>query len=272
MSKNYFEGYYFKHQKDKNTVAFIPGIADNVAFIQVITNEKAYNYNFPSIKFGDIITIGDCEFSAEGVKIKLPDISGVIKYTGITPIKYDIMGPFKYLPMECSHGILSMHHKLTGNLNIENQTIIFDNGIGYIEKDSGRSFPKSYLWLQCNDFAEKLSIMVSIAKIPFLGLKFWGCLCVVYFQDKEYRMATYLAVKIIKATENEIILKQGKYLLKIDILPGISYKLAAPKNGKMKQTIRESNHTFARFRFFHKDNLIFDVKSENAGFECVNMD
>ena len=35
-------------------------------------------------------------------------------------------------------------------------------GLGYAEKDSGTSFPRSYLWMQCNDFSEPCSVMVSI--------------------------------------------------------------------------------------------------------------
>ena len=35
------------------------------------------------------------------------------------------------------------------------QTIDFTNGVGYIEGDSGTSFPESYVWVHCNDFSEK---------------------------------------------------------------------------------------------------------------------
>jgi len=269
MSDNYFEGYYFKHQAGDNTVAFIPGRAKDKAFVQVITNEHAYFYNFPKIELKDRVVAGSCEFSTEGIKIDLPDIQGEIQYSELVPIKYDIMGPFKYLPMECRHGVISIHHKLSGSLTIDDQKVLFDNGIGYIEKDSGCSFPKSYLWLQCSD--EKMSSMVSIAKIPFLGLKFWGCICVIYFDGREYRLATYLGVKIINASENKIVLKQGRYLLEIDIKPGTSQCLPAPKNGIMQGMIRESNNSFARFKFYYTDELIFDVQSQNAGFEYVNM-
>ena len=81
------------------------------------------------------------------------------------------MGPFAYFPfMECFHGVLSMKHRVSGSIVVNSKELIFNNGIGYIEKDWGRSFPKRYLWLQCNDFStEETSIMVSIADIPFLG-------------------------------------------------------------------------------------------------------
>ena len=78
------------------------------------------------------------------------------------------MGPFKYFPMECRHGIISMRHTLEGRLKLNGKEIDFTNGLGYIEKDSGRSFPSSYVWVQANDFDEPCSIMASVADIPFL--------------------------------------------------------------------------------------------------------
>ena len=43
-----------------------------------------------------------------------------------------IMGPFSYMEMECTHAIISLHHRCDGKLLI--QGIAFDaKGIGYIE-------------------------------------------------------------------------------------------------------------------------------------------
>ena len=36
MEKPYFEGWYFKHQKGDDMIAFIPGKADSGAFVQMI--------------------------------------------------------------------------------------------------------------------------------------------------------------------------------------------------------------------------------------------
>ena len=53
------------------------------------------------------------------------------------------MGPFSYLPlMECYHGILSMDHNISGSIDYNDQTIDFNEGRGYIEKDYGKSFSK----------------------------------------------------------------------------------------------------------------------------------
>ena len=78
--------------------------------------------------------------------------------------------------MQCRHGVVSMGHTVHGRVTVDGQTHVFGGGSGYAEKDSGRSFPKSYLWLQCNDFTPPCALMLSIAHIPFLGGAFTGCM------------------------------------------------------------------------------------------------
>ncbi len=252
----YFDGTYYKHQKDGYTICFIPGIASDSNFIQVITNDFSANYKFEN-----------CKFSKKGIKINLPDIYGEVKYSHLTPIKYDIMGPFSLFNMECRHEIVSMHHRLSGKLVVQGKEIDLSGGVGYIEKDSGRSFPKKYLWVHSNDFKEKCSIMVSIATIPFYFVNFMGCICVVVYGGKEYRFATYLGVKIIWYSEKRIVLKQGKHKLVIDVLKNEGHKLFAPKDGIMKNIIRESNNAEAVFRLYENKQLVFSLKSCNTSFE-----
>jgi tocopherol cyclase len=267
MFKNKFEGYYFKHQKGNQTVALIPGISKEFPFIQVITNKKSFNFKFDKIEMGTTINIGGCQFSEKGIKINTDIMQGEISYTDLTPIKYDIMGPFKFFPMQCRHGVVSMHHKIDGYLTIEGRKFDFSDGVGYIEKDSGTSFPKKYLWIHCNDFSEKCSIMASVAHIPFLGLEFMGCICAVVYKQKEYRFATYLGVKIVSYTENLLILKQGKYRLEIEIKSKNAHHLYAPKKGQMIDIIHESNSSFARFKLYSNESIVFELESENTSFE-----
>ena len=274
--KKIFDGMYYKHQKAEHTVAIIAGLSTgNHAFIQIITNDKSYYLNYPVsvCKFGEIIEIADNIFSSDGVKININEnsvlISGEIKYTELTPLKYDIMGPFGYLPMECRHKISSLHHRLDGGLSFNGNFIDFTDGIGYIEGDSGKSFPKSYAWIQFNDFTEKACVSVSIADIPFAGLRFQGCIGIVYVDGVEYRMATYLGVKIICCTENRIVIKQGKFCLDIEIGAGTEYKLIAPDKGDMTREIRECIVCEAKFRFMKGQLILFEQQTERASFEYV---
>jgi tocopherol cyclase len=285
--KSFFEGWYFKQQSREFSIAFIPGInisKDGIrySFIQIITKDKSYNINYDFKDFSisqdkRTIKIKDNIFSINGLilNIKNKDITvkGRLVYGDITPIKNNIMGPFAYFPfMECVHGVISLNHKVDGSLLINNEEVNFMDAKGYIEMDSGKSFPKTYLWVQSNDFKiEDTSVMVSIADIPFLGFEFKGCIAVVYYEGKEYRLATYNGVKLISYNENGLIIKRGRYKLKIDIKNLSPQSLLAPDGGDMRRTIHENISCNARFEFYKDKDLIFDLESYNTSFEYVTI-
>jgi hypothetical protein len=178
------------------------------------------------------------------------------------------MGPFRHLPMECCHGIISMKHAVTGILNIGGEKIVFSNDSGYIETDGGTSFPGKYLWLQCNRFPEECSVMAAVADIPFLFTNFTGCICAIIYKGKEYRIATYKGARVISSACNHIILKQGKLLFEADIAKkGNAYKLSAPICGRMSRIIRESNSASVRLRLWNDDKAVFDLASSGASYE-----
>ncbi|NLC43512.1 MAG: hypothetical protein GX783_04445 [Clostridiales bacterium] len=290
---SYFEGWYFKHTKEEELLAFIPGVhIDDVgnkkAFIQVISGEESFNinYDFKDTYISEdclFIRIGGNEFSKQGLKININTISttgqpvkchGKLHYTHLTPPESDIMGPFRFIPfMECNHGIISMRHKVIGSITLNGKEYTFHDHMGYIEKDWGSSFPEKYFWLQCNDFeTEKASIMIAIAEIPFFGLKFTGCICSVYLRGREYRLATYHKVKIKKLTKSEIVLKQGDYLLEINMEPSFEHNLMAPDKGKMSRMIKEAILGTAGFRFQIKNKTVFQGTSKNVSYEWVEYD
>lgn len=284
--KAYFEGWYFKNQFENNIISFIPGInikanGEKYSFIQIITKDKSYNinYDFNDFSISDdklTIKIKDNIFSTRGIILNIKNkdihIKGRLIYNDITPLKSDIMGPFKYFSfMECFHGILSLNHKVNGSLYINNEEIKFVDGKGYIEKDFGKSFPETYLWIQSNDFIiENTSVIVSIADIPFLGYKFKGCIAVVYYKEKEYRFATYNGVKIISYNEKGLVIKKGIYKLEIDIDGLSGQSLLAPNVGEMTRTIYENISCSAKFKFYKNDKLIFNLVSNTTSFEYVN--
>ena len=115
----------------------------------------------------------------------------------------------------------------------------FEGGLGYVEKDSGTSFPRSYLWMQCNDFPSACSIMISIAHIPFCGSSFRGCICAIVYQGREYRLATYKGVKVQAFTPEHICLSQGSLLLELDITsPHTGHPLCICRQGCGKEEKR----------------------------------
>lgn len=257
----YFEGTYYKHQKGSNTLCIIVGRSNSKRFIQVITKDFSVEVPFTN----------DNIFTNKGIKLNICTkeltLKGKIRYGKLSPIKYDIMGPFCLFPMECRHGIISMHHRLKGKVELNGEMMDFNDGIGYMEKDSGRSFPSSYVWVHANDFSDKTSIMASVADIPFYGLNFRGCICIIQYQGKEYRLATYLGVRVILCKSDRIILKQGKYRLEIRIKDSNQRKLSAPQDGEMTREIMESASCRAEFIFYKKNRQIFHLNSLQASFE-----
>ena len=294
-NKNYFEGWYFKNTNNENGISFIPGININdkekKAFIQVITNDASYyiNYNIQEFEYKITpfkIQIGKNIFSKNEIHIDIKEntqnlsIYGDIKYwdsKNITtsPLNPNIMGPFSYIPfMECNHAILSMQNNTQGSICINNKTINFNNATGYIEKDWGCSFPKTYIWCQSNNFQKtNASFMLSVADVPFKLLTFKGTICVLKTEKQEYKFTTYNNTKLIKYDVNNnilnITLKKGNYILNIKSKYNKGLKLSAPVKGKMSKDIFESISSEITVTLKKDNAIIFADTSKNCGLEIV---
>jgi len=116
--KQYFEGSYFKHQNNGKTLAVIPGKSMEEAFVHVVTDTEAYFITYPLVDYQKeaVLTIGNNIFSESGITLDIdrPELKlvGEINYGELTSINGDIMGPFKFFPMECPHGTRSTRHHL----------------------------------------------------------------------------------------------------------------------------------------------------------------
>lgn len=187
----------------------------------------------------------------------------------------NIMGPFSFIPfMECNHAILSMKHNISGFLTINDKNYDFNNGIGYIEKDCGSSFPTSYLWAQANNFEKQdASFFLSVATIPFSLFSFTGFICSFILDSKEYRFATYNGSKIVqyKKSKNNfnIKLKNKDYTLHIYSDNQNSFSLKAPRCGCMEKEIFESIDSNIYVCLSQNREILFEGISKNAGLEIV---
>ena len=275
----FFEGWYFKIEGETQTIAFI--VAANTkasgkiaASLQIITKENAYVIPYPSYQLSYTknpleITLGKNKFSLSGIHIdvKSKDINmnGYLKFSEVTPPRYNIMGPFSAIPfMECRHSVFSLWHTVSGEITLNGEKIKMD-GTGYIEGDRGESFPREYLWTHCN--YEENSIMLSVAEIPMLGRSFTGIIGFVYLKGKEYRIATYLGAKVVKMGNNFVEIKQGRFKLTAKLMKENSHKLNAPVGGCMSRLIKESVACEAEYSFSVSDKQILDFTTSNASFE-----
>lgn len=220
--RNYFEGWYFKlvDRRHSQVIAVIPGIfrGDNPqkshAFIQIFNGRHHQNYyfRFPVEQFDAArntfaVSIADNHFSTDHLILKLED-QGVTIRADLTfdelqtwPVRWlspGAMGPYAFAPfMQCNHAVVSMDHRIQGQLVIEGECIDFKSGRGYMEKDWGSSFPEAYVWLQCNHFEQQsCSVFVSVAKVPWVSGAFRGFIIGLLFDGQLYRFATYTGAQI----------------------------------------------------------------------------
>lgn len=274
MKRNYFKGWYFKCSGENQTVAFIPSFhCGNNAFLQIITDDNAFCLPFLRLKYCETplsVKIGYNVFSEKGIKldIKIDKLTarGALRFGELTPIRYDIMGPFGLVPfMQCRHSVYSMSHSVSGKFTLNGKQYVFLNGTGYIEGDCGTSFPKRYVWTQCH-FTNG-SIMLSAADIPLFGVCFTGIIGVVMLNGKEFRIATYLGAKLKYIGNNTITVSQGGCELTARLIKQNARPLSAPINGEMCRTIHESASSTAYYRFSYKGITICEFTSNRASFE-----
>lgn len=272
-----FSGWYYRIASHADTLALIPAYhqSENHRFcsIQVITKDQSWNVPYPCEalqKTKTAIQIGPNYFGDRGIHLELKsqDFSalGDLHLGPFTPIGYDIMGPFRFVPfLECRHMIRSMEHTVSGSLEINGKLYTFHNALGYLEGDRGRSFPKHYAWTQC--FFPGGSLMLSAAEIPIGPAAFTGTIAVVMWQGKEYRLATYLGAKVIRIQSGEVTIRQGPLLLSAKLLSQSGKPLLAPISGSMVRTIHEHVICRAAYRFQVHGQTVLHFTSDTAAFE-----
>ncbi len=272
--KSYFKGWYFKNQTDTEVISFIPAYhidrkGVHSASLQVITPEKSYRIFYPIEEFYNskgrlAVRLGNNLFSDRGIIINIKaeglDLSGRLYYTSFHPPGRDIMGPFRYAPLlQCRHSIYSMRHSIHGYLDLNGRRIEFHRGIGYTEGDLGRGFPSRYLWTQCSWRERSVnSLMVSAANVKLGCISFPGCICMIHYQGREYRLATYLGAKILVYSPKELWIKQGKIDIHVEILEKDENNLLAPVKGRMLRTVYESVNARVHYQLLQDGRTLFD--------------
>jgi len=299
--KVYFEGWYFKNvsAKHNNSLAIIPGIFRNetetYAFIQILDGNSKKSH-FIKFKYDDFeyssdkfdIKIGKNFFNLDFIKLDIERdnyrIFGQLNFKNHHPWEIErfspgAMGWYGFVPfMECNHAVLSFNNQVTGKILVNNNVYIFTKDKGYIEKDWGKSFPSSYIWMQSNSFTDPdLSLFLSIAKIPWLGNSFTGFIVGFYTKDKFYKFATYTGAKILKLkVENDffdIIIQDKDYIIEIKANKKIGGELNAPYSGSMAKRINESMNSSISIilsnRTKNSKRIIIEDDTNLAGIEFV---
>lgn len=275
--EKYFCGWYYRCQSDTQTIALIPSIhrtSENAfSSIQILTDEDSFHVAFAQADFkrhkGEL-SIGKNRFGNRGILLDMetPElkVSGNLLFGSFTPIKYDIMGPFRYIPfLQCRHSVFSMRHTVDGNLTVNGICYPFSNAVGYLEGDRGISFPREYVWTQC--FFPMGGLMLSVADVPLGRTHMTGIIGIVMLHGKEYRLATYLGAKVVSIGNEEVVIRQRNCTLTAKRLDTQGHPLQAPDFGAMSRTIFEHPSCKAYYRFEENGCTLLEWNATNAAFE-----
>ncbi len=298
-NSNYFEGWYFKQidPKKGKGISIIPGVSligeNRHAFIQLFDGfkNKSYYIQYPIESFKPEkdpfkVKIGDNRFSLSGLELDINadvSIKGSLSYSDnvLFPSHWYMrgaMGLYGYVPfLEIYHGLLSFDHTVNGSVTINGERHEFIGSRGYIEKDWGTSFPPSWIWMQANCFKdEKISFVIIIAVVPWMGLRIIGHVAVFYLNGEFFNLSTYYGSKLtdLEKTPTGIRLKieDHKNLLFVNASGGEFVNLKSPENGVMTGRTAESLSSVIEVSLYSKkeNKLLYTGVSSGAGLEIMD--
>ncbi|MBW2526103.1 MAG: hypothetical protein JRI23_18120 [Deltaproteobacteria bacterium] len=296
----FFEGWYVKlvDRLADERLALIFGAIDTEragdrhAFLQVFDGKRgtAANLRFDRGELSASesvldVTLGGAHLTERAVTLDLArdpgSLRGRIEFGPLHPWPISLrapgaMGWYAWMPfMECYHGVVSMDHELRGHLEWAGRRYDFDGGRGYLEKDWGRAFPSSWIWMQSNHFGEPgVSLMGSLARIPWIGRSFAGFIVGLLYQRKLYRFATYTGAKTerihVAGDDAHWVIYDRRHELEIRAHRGQTSALAGPTLDGMERTVDETLSGRIEVRLARRgwrSKVVFEGTGEPAGME-----
>jgi tocopherol cyclase len=296
---NKFEGWYFKLCSEAAAFAFIPGIFHGDSnmrphsFLQVLDGPSvAYDYIiFPAESFRASakkleLAVGENSFSLSGIRLdtgnsSFGSLKASLRLDNVR--KWDCggkahrsMGFYNFLPfMECYSQVCAMDMEVSGYVSIGGRTYEFENGRGYVEKNWGKQFPLSWLWVQCNCFEHtKASLSASVGHIPFILGSFRGFLIGLQTEMGFYGFTSMNGSKLEvrqAGRDRAITAESGRY--RLDIITGTSedaFVLCnAPKDGQMIPLVRETLTAAVHIKLaeIHTGRVLLEDTGRNTGIE-----
>lgn len=302
--KNFFEGWYFKivDKNNSHKFAFIPGIAlgenskQNHSFIQVVDGKdidyKYLKFKQDSFRFDNNnlkIHVSSNMFSLEKISLFLhyqnknttKHIKGILNFKNLSKWPDSILNPgsmgfYNYLLfMECYSQVCSLDGDIEGCLEIDGEIIDFTGGKVYIEKNWGKSFPKSWVWIQSNSFENKsVSVTCSLATIPFPIKDFRGFLIGVTINGQFISFTTINNSKLnLVSLGQDVELTASKNNLKLTLKTRTNLDdfvlCMAPKNGHMIPLVKETLNGTVKIILEDTDSheIIFMGVGKSTGVE-----
>lgn len=281
---NFFEGWYFKEQCEELTIAFIPEVSYDEdgklsGSLQIVLPDRSYYYTYQNpinmnLNRTMFIVMEKNVFTDACIHIDIEEedlmIKGDIYFDREKGRKFNVMGPLTVFPLPCKHGILSMEQRLSGTLEIDGKVYDFNGGKGYLETDFGKSFPRRYMWSQCNWFdSTDCQIAVAAATIPLGPIPIMGTFACINYEGQRYKLATYKGAEVEKIGEKGFKITQGPYIFEGRRQGGNAIELKSPEMGKMESATREYLVCNMEYRLRKRGVEIFYVRSSHGSYEFL---
>ena len=294
----FFEGWYYKlvDANGEHPMALIPGVfrgqnaVERHSFIQVLDGARgtAHYVRFPETEFevqprSLDARVGRSRFTERWLTLDIQErdchLCGEVTLGELVPwpstlFSPGVMGWYAWAPfMQCYHGVVSLDHTLAGSLTYNDRILRFDGGRGYIEKDWGRAFPASWIWMQSNHFDQpNLCVTASIAIIPWLWTSFAGFLVGVWHAGQLYRFTTYTGARIeqLEVADQHVrwVISDRRYRLEIDATRAAGAELLGPTHVDMGVRVAETLSAEITIRLTCANGKqVFAGTGRNAGLE-----
>ncbi len=301
----FFEGWYYKlvDARGKRLLAVIPGVylgkspEERLAFVQIFDGNsgEVWFQSYPLSDFHSAdgifdIRIGESRFTAGYLSLDIQrddlQLHGELQFPSIIPWPVTlkspgIMGWYAWAPfMQCYHGVVSLDHRIDGEVKLNDEVIDFSSGRGYIEKDWGRSFPSAWVWFQSNHFHRPgISLTASVAIIPWIrGRSFPGFIIGLLHDGFLYRFATYTGAKIEQFAIDEatisLSVRDRRHRLEmVAQRAATTGQLYAPSERGMERRIPETLGATVEVQLSTvkggNSQIIFQETGRHAGLEAV---
>lgn len=287
-----FEGWFCKIDDRVNDlmVSVILGYATHrgtehafIQFTSSLDHQTAYiSYPIEELAWERdpfVLKIGNNRFSEQGIQLDFEmagrEVKGDLAFGPFETIREffmrpNIMGWLTHFPNECNHSIISMHHRVKGQLMIGASSWEIEAAGGYIEKDWGTGFPREYVWVHANNW-EASSCVFSYATVPMLGRYAKGFFLMLHHQGKEYRFSSIEGSHLIDFQVNgnsfTAIIQKGRYRVALEAKQDHPVKLASPVKGQMNAYIKESLDGMIHISMTDQGETVIDLSSQRASID-----
>jgi hypothetical protein len=255
----YFEGWFQKVYSKEHNASFILiyGYAtqnsdDHFGFLQVLVPDQepeiAY---FPKYEVScdieqHIFRLGHNLLTKESIHINTHSFSIDLKLKNLHPLRTfkNSMGYAYFIPnLPCYHSVLTTAQNVSGEIQHNGVYYSLNNGMGYLEKNWGTTFPESYFWIHAVDPNNPArSLLFSKAKIVWLGktyIKHVGYLCLDGQQIELRELKNFSVSNSNVSPENQIIqMRSASAQIDLSLDYGREVVFHGPKDGALSRLIQ----------------------------------